>query len=392
MNRQKLSQQVMWAILITLLLVGCGAPAATPTPIPPPATPTSIPPTATPVPPTDTPEPTDTLVPPTSTPIPPTDTPVPSTETPVPPTETPVPLPLGWTRKADMPTARRSLSANVVDGKIYVIGGVGGGSKVDVYDPGTDTWTQKADMPTKRYYLCTAVVDGLIYAIGGNPDAAVSASGRGPALATVEVYDPATDTWTARADAPLALEFSSASVVEGKIYVFGNWVEEKAVPTAQEYDPATDTWRARADMPTDRGGLSTSVVNGKIYALGGLVTYAGYNMTAVEEYDPATDTWAAKAPMPSKRAAPTVVVNGRIYVFGGAETDSIWGDGGSPSVYEYDPATDTWARLDDMPFVRSLHTAAVVDGKVYIIGGSTTAYPHLPFLREVWEYDPAAEE
>ena len=35
MSRQKLSQQVMWTILITLLLVGCGAPAATPTPIPP---------------------------------------------------------------------------------------------------------------------------------------------------------------------------------------------------------------------------------------------------------------------------------------------------------------------------------------------------------------------
>jgi polyhydroxybutyrate depolymerase len=48
MNRQKLSQQVMGAILITLLLVGCGAPAATPIPIPPTAT--SVPPTSTPMP------------------------------------------------------------------------------------------------------------------------------------------------------------------------------------------------------------------------------------------------------------------------------------------------------------------------------------------------------
>ena len=44
MSRQKLSQQVMWAILVTLLLVGCGAPAATPTPIPPTATLTPVPP------------------------------------------------------------------------------------------------------------------------------------------------------------------------------------------------------------------------------------------------------------------------------------------------------------------------------------------------------------
>lgn len=37
MNRQKLSQQVVWATLITLLLFGCGAPAATPTPTPEPS-------------------------------------------------------------------------------------------------------------------------------------------------------------------------------------------------------------------------------------------------------------------------------------------------------------------------------------------------------------------
>jgi len=73
--------------LIMLLLVGCGAPAATPvseapaatsTPVPSAATPTPEPPTTTltPVPPTPTPTP----VPPTSTPVP-TDTPVPTTGT-----------------------------------------------------------------------------------------------------------------------------------------------------------------------------------------------------------------------------------------------------------------------------------------------------------------------
>ena len=50
-------------------------------------------------------------------------------------------------------------------------------------------WTQKeADMPTGRWELSTCVVDGKIYAIGG----------AGPvyqALGTVEVYDPATDSW-----------------------------------------------------------------------------------------------------------------------------------------------------------------------------------------------------
>jgi hypothetical protein len=63
MNRQKHLQQVIGAMLITLLLVGCGAPAATPTPISPTATPTPVPPTATP-----TPVP-PTAIPPTQTPL-----------------------------------------------------------------------------------------------------------------------------------------------------------------------------------------------------------------------------------------------------------------------------------------------------------------------------------
>jgi N-acetylneuraminic acid mutarotase len=276
----------------------------------------------------------------------------------------------------------------VVDGKIYVIGGIGGKTKVEEYDPATDTWRQKADLPAGGYLLSTSVVNGKIYAIGGSTSIL-----DGTPLATVEEYDPATDTWTTRADAPLSLWGSSASVVNGKIYVIGNMLGRGAMSTVQEYDPATDTWTAKADMPTARWLLSTSVVNGKIYALGGFPKRGGTTISAVEEYDPATDTWATKANLPSRRTARTVVVNGRIYVFGGLLYDTTWteGQGGYASVYEYDPATDTWAVLDDMPFERLGHAAAVVNGKFYIIGGSATAYPQQPFLQEVWEYDPAAE-
>jgi N-acetylneuraminic acid mutarotase len=289
-----------------------------------------------------------------------------------------------------MPTARWLLSASVVDGRIYVIGGAGGKTKVEEYDPATDTWTQKADLPTGRLFLSTAVVNGRIYAIGGRTSMYYW---QGTSLATVEEYDPATDTWTARADAPLPIEGSSASVVDGKIYVIGNSLDGRALSTVQEYDPATDTWTAKADMPTARWLLSTSVVNGKIYALGGFPKQGGTSISAVEEYDPATETWATKAKMPSARTAPTVVVDGRIYVFGGLRYDTTFveGQGGFPSAYEYDATTDSWAVLDDMPFERLGHAAAVVNGKVYIIGGSATAYPQQPFLQDVWEYDPSAE-
>ena len=107
MSYKKSLQHMIGVTLVMLLLVGCGAPAATPvpptaTPVPPtatptpelptstftpiPPTPTSVPPTATPTP--EPPTPTRTPIPPTPTPVPPTVTP-----TPVPPTATPTPVP-----------------------------------------------------------------------------------------------------------------------------------------------------------------------------------------------------------------------------------------------------------------------------------------------------------
>ena len=55
----------------------------------------------------------------------------------------------------------------------------------------------------------------------------------------------------------------------------------------------------------------------------------------------------------------------------------------------YDPATDTWTTATDHPTARDCHTAAVVDGRIYTIGGSWGP-PGLeaPVLSTVYEYDP----
>ena len=74
-----------------------------------------------------------------------------------------------------MPTARESVAACSVDGKIYAMGGMTPDSVfwsglrdiVEVYDPGTDTWSTKRKMRTARLWFSTSVVDGKIYLIGG---------------------------------------------------------------------------------------------------------------------------------------------------------------------------------------------------------------------------------
>jgi N-acetylneuraminic acid mutarotase len=141
-----------------------------------------------------------------------------------------------WTTKAPMPTARMFLAAGVVNGKIYAIGGAiaAGGSTlstVEEYDPLTDTWTTKASMQTRRATPSGAsVVNGIIYVIGG-----VSGS---TAFSTVEAYDPATDTWTERTSMPTARTFLATSAVNGKIYAIGGSLGSpwNGISTVEEYD------------------------------------------------------------------------------------------------------------------------------------------------------------
>ncbi len=291
-----------------------------------------------------------------------------------------------WTSKADMPVATSLHAAGVVDGKIYVIGGTDNlfgwadyWATVLVYDPATDTWTEKADMPTGRARLSTSVVDGKIYAIGGSPR-------RDSEVSTVEMYDPATDTWTMKADMPRARNWHTSSVVNGKIYVIGGKIypSETMVSTVEEYDPATDTWTRKTEMPTARGMHSASVVYGKIYVIGGVTGNFGPWVSTMEEYDPVTDTWTKKADMPTaKTTHSSGALNGKIYVTGGANN---WGYCLS-MVEVYEPATDTWTKGLDMPTARGCFSMSVVNGKIYGIGGTLNPSSWMP-TSTVEVYDP----
>jgi N-acetylneuraminic acid mutarotase len=270
-----------------------------------------------------------------------------------------------WTQKADMPTARFGLSATVVDGRVYAIGGgvYRGGMvrTVEEYNPATNSWVEKADMPAATCWHSTSAVNGKIYSIGNwTPDAG---------LDTVVEYDPATDTWTERAEMPTARKFLSTSAVNGKIYAIGGSDNVNMLATVEEYDPTTNTWTTQADMPTPRGGLSTSVVDGIIYAIGG-ARYEHTQDSTVEAYDPATDTWTTMAPMPSARVFfSTSVVNGKIYAIGGCRGNYALLT--SNSVEVYDPATDTWAEADPLPTPRAGVATSTVNGRIYAIGGDS---------------------
>jgi len=291
-----------------------------------------------------------------------------------------------WIRKTDLPTARFGLSTNVVDGKIYVIGGgatmYGSAlSIVEQYDPATDIWTRKTPMPTPRYGHAACVVNNKIYVLGGSRTTPGF-------LVTVEEYDPATDTWTRKADMPTRRTFLCACVVNGKIYAIGGRAAsdppDPGPSTLEVYDPVTDTWTKRGDMPIRRASAAACVVDGKIYVIGGVLEDThGAPLSTVNEYDPAIDIWTSKADMPTARLfLSTSSVNGKIYAFGGA----VYGGPVLSTVEEYYPVTDTWTTKPQMPTRRAMLSTSVVNNRVYALGGTDLWYPWTG-ISAVEEYD-----
>ena len=279
--------------------------------------------------------------------------------------------------RASMPTARAALGvAAASNGRVYAIGGTDSGgtlATVEEYDPATDTWMTRASMPTARASLGVATAsNGRVYAIGGSS---------GDIFATVEEYDPVTDTWRTRTSMPTARYALGIAVASnGKIYAIGGANGPDYLATVEEYDPVTDTWRTRASMPTVRYSLGVAAAsNGKIYVVGGLGDDG--ELATVEEYDPATNTWRTRASMPTNRdwLGVAAASNGRIYAIGGAKGVSYL-----HTVEEYDPATDTWTTRAGMPTARAgLGVAAASNGKIYAIGGYNGSY-----LATVEEFTP----
>ena len=127
-------------------------------------------------------------------------------------------------------------------------------------------WATKAPMPGgPRENTGVVAFDGRMYVVGGN-------AFKDTQITRTEVYDPATDSWSARAPMPSGSHHIAATLLNGKIYTFGGFTGQAhvaPVDNAFEYDPKADRWRAIAKLTSPRGSPSAVALNGKIHLLGG---------------------------------------------------------------------------------------------------------------------------
>lgn len=267
-----------------------------------------------------------------------------------------------WTTKAPLPVACKDSEATVINGKVYIVGGGGsngyGIHAIFIYDPTTDSYTTK-NLSTGGYRHQVAVVDGKIYVIGGEDTA-------GEKTNVVEVYDPIAGTCANVAPMNIARFNFAVAVVNGKIYAIGgNTNTDAAINSVEVYDPTTNTWTTKAPMNSVRTMHEVAVLNDKIYAVGGQTASA--NLDSVEVYDPVTNTWTIKAPMLKQKAAfPLIVVNGNIFVFSGYLDMS--------AVEQYNPETNLWTAKASMLHCRYLSQEVVLNNAIYAIGGTETGY------------------
>ncbi len=133
-------------------------------------------------------------------------------------------------------------------------------------------------------------------------------------------------------------------------------------------------WEKReTPMPSQRVEFAASAVNGKIFLIGGVawdkLPRNGRVHRTVEEYDPETNQWHRRAGMRVGRTGvSTAVVNEKIYAIGGHIQLWWW----RKHVEVYDPVTNIWEMRADMIEIRPTFSfsASVADGRIYVMGGA----------------------
>ena len=299
----------------------------------------------------------------------------------------------GWCDAAPIPTGREHLAA-ASDGQfVYAVGGRDDNpdTNVDVlerYDPTGDRWTSLPPMPTRRGSIDADVVDGRLVVAGGETPRRH--------LDAVEAYDIRSQRWTEFPSLEVPRHGAGVVAVGSRVYVV-NGAEglahtrssaavEVLTPPRRQRQPTS--WRGLNDAPFARQQMPVARVNGVLWVVGGLEDDGGVATSAVSGLDPQLEQWrnVSELPRPLHHAM-AVNLSGRLVVVGG------WAQEGNDPTAEVSGEVlalgdDGWEPLAPLRHPRAAAAAAVVDGRIVVVGGQRDN----ELVRQTEIYDPAADE
>lgn len=266
-----------------------------------------------------------------------------------------------------------------VGAKFYLLGGRGI-HPVDIFDPASGTWSKGARSPVEMHHFQAVVFENRIYVVG----AMTGQYPKEPPLPNVYIYDPAADRWDVGPEIPAGRRRGGAGAVlhDGEIYVVAgitNGHYDGHVAWVDAFDPRTGRWRPLPDAPRPRDHFHAAIIEGKIYAASGRRSSAATNQTfaltvpEVDVFDLATARWST---LPASANLPTPRAGAGAAVVGG-RLIVLGGESGRQTlahaeVEALDPATGRWRALP--PLAMGRHATQVVEheGRIYLASGSRT--------------------
>jgi RHS repeat-associated protein len=268
-----------------------------------------------------------------------------------------------WAPAASMTGSRYFHTAVTLNGgKVLVTGGYRTSAAVataEIYDPATMLWTPTGAMNVARYiHTATLLPDGKVLVAGGGTGAAV--------VNSAEIYDPATALWTLTGSMTVPRNAHTAILLStGKVLVAGGGNGSSANLTAELYNPSTKLWTSTGSMTGARYfHTATLLSSGKVLVAGGFGTAA---LASAEIYDPVATTWSAAHGMNSPRYyhTATLLSSGKVLVVAG-----LYSGGPLASAEVYDATANTWTTGGAMIAARYVHSATLLaSGKVLVAGG-----------------------
>jgi len=296
---------------------------------------------------------------------------------PPPPPPVQQPQPISWKTVASVGQKREEAVSFDVGGRLYVIGGYVNSStfaattRVDRYDPASNTWTRLKDAPTKLTHAGVAIdpQTGLVWLAGGFIGDFPDPQGTN----VVWKYNPNNDTWTKGPNLPSARGAGGAGIVGRTLYFFGgsnaSRSSDETETWALDLDDSNASWQDKQDLPKGRNHFGYATVNGKIYVIGGQVGLEGkaVNQNVVNMYDPETNQWSQVASLPrilSHFHSTTDVYKNRYILIAGGEQPH---NTAIRDVYLFDTVTNDWSKLTSLPDDRRAASGAII-GDTYFVG------------------------
>jgi N-acetylneuraminic acid mutarotase len=296
-----------------------------------------------------------------------------------------------WTTTGSMSTTREAHTMTLLQNRqVLVAGGFDIYQDIlasaELYNPATGTWTLTGSLNVARYdATATLLPNGQVLVAGGE---AFDAYGVNIiALASAELYNPATGTWTLTGSLNVARYDHSATLLQnGQVLVAGGY----GLASAELYNPATGQWTLTGSMNMARDGApATLLSNGQVLVAGG-ASANGLSKTSAELYNPATGQWTLTGSMNAVRARFTMtqLTNGQVLAAGGVDYESNGSVQILASAELYNPATGQWTLTGSLNAARVDHAATrLSNGQVLAAGGNGTGFNTIASAEL---YNPAA--